>query len=390
MSQFQYSQIPTFVPNTNGNSRLYNRVKNRLNLGEQEQRRLIDAVSSTVIRDKLVPPTHQKFIAEPGKPLQIIYNGSNSADAYVVHRHALTQFAHKANLPLTYVSFLNVDGWKRELLAENLNRLYKNLDFPDRSGNPRFLHRIVGREVRGFLSRRFNRHLASEPLLKAFLSACHHVGAVPFDAIVSDVKFALKMYLPYIFEPVQGEYVCVGVEWSNSDFGAGRMQVAVTIWMPRGDRFSVLDHSISRVHIGSVIEESDIEVSDDTAKKEAEAQASAIRDSVVLQLSPDSIENLLGAIASAHEDAVPWHRLKGNLARFLGKKEIDSLHEVLKDEIIDLPPVPKIGGELHPTKWWASQALAWLANKQDDPERRFDLQHASGSFIDMKNKSVAE
>jgi len=154
--------------------------------------------------------------------------------------------------------------------------------------------------------------------------------------------------------------------------------------MPRGDRFTVLDHVISRVHIGSVIEESDIDMSEETSKKEAETQALAIRDSVVGQLSVESVERLLGAVKEAHEAQIPWHQLRGQLSRFLSKKDVESLQELLKEENFDLPEIPKIDGEKVPTKWWASSALSWLANRTDDPEKKLDLQHAAGSYLEVK------
>lgn len=380
-----FQQLPGYVPTSQENSRLYGRIKSRLQVGEQEQQKLIDQVSNMVIRDKLVPPEKMRFHPEERTPKLVIrYEGQ---DPCTIHRHALNQLAAKVNMPMTYVNHLaqeSPENWKAELLGQILTTSFHKTEFHERSGKPRFLHRIVGNELRGFLSRRFNRHIASAPLLRAFLESAREVEAFPFDATATDVKLALKCYLPYVFEPIQGEYVCLGVEWANSDFGAGRMQVALTMWMPRGDRFTVLDHTLSRVHIGSIIEDADIELSEDTASKEAEAQAGAVRDSVKTQLAVESVEKVLKAIELAHTEALPWHRIKGNLARFLGKKEVENLHEVLKQEILELPALPKVDGQTYATKWWASNALAWLANKEDDPEKKLELQHAAGSFIEVK------
>lgn len=379
-----FTQVSGYVA-PQDNARLYDRVKHRLNVGEREQMLLIDTVGKMVIRDKLVPPADLRVYpsyAEDGKML-ITYRGEDTCS---IHRHALGQLAAKVNVPMTYVNHLinSKEDWRRELLGNILTESFQKTDFSGRSGPPRFLHRIVNKELRGFLSRKFNRHLASAPLLRAFLAATRAVNAFPMDATATDVKLALKCYLPYVFEPVQGEYVCLGVEWTNSDFGAGRMQVALTMWMPSGNRFTVLDQALSRVHIGSVIEDSDIELSEETATKEAEVQALAVRDSVTTQLATESIEKILKAVELAHAEAVPWHRIKGNLARYLGKKEVEDLHEALKKEILDLPPVPKIDGEIHATKWWASNALSWLASKEQDPERQLELQHAAGSFLEVK------
>lgn len=396
MTQNIYNQVSTFVAPDSESARLYDRVKQRLHLGESEQQRLIDQVGRMVIRDKLVPPTGMQFtVPAGGKAVRICYNGSE--ETLKIHRHALNQLAAKVNVPMTYVNHLQgaslsatsdkareQDTWKSDLLAYILTTSFHQTEFTDRSGEPRFLHRIVDGELRGFLSRRFNRHLASAPLLRAFLNASAEMQAFPMQATTTDVKLALKCYLPYVFEPVKGEFVCLGCEWTNSDFGAGRMQVALTMWLPGRDRFTVLDQALSRVHIGSVIEDSDIELSEETATKEAETQALAVRDSVKTQLAVESVEKVLKAIEVAHIDAVPWHRIRGNLAKYIGKKDIDNLHEALKKEILDLPPVPKVDGEVHASKWWASNALSWLASKEQDPEKQLELQHAAGSFLEVK------
>jgi len=372
------------VPNDKENARLYARMKARLEVGEAEQEKLIARVAATVIRDKLVPPSATNFSTNLALGQLLIGYGKEDK-LFSIHKHAFTQLVQKVGVPVVYANQLRDGGdWKLDLLSTILNRTYHLTEFNDRGGAPKFLHRIVGTELRGFLSRRFNRHIASAPLLRSFIDTCSVAGAIPLDATASDIKVALKCMLPYIFEPVPGEYVGVGVEWSNSDFGAGRMQVALSLWMPRGDRFTVLDHVISRVHIGSVIEESDIDMSEETSKKEAETQALAIRDSVVGQLSVESVERLLGAVKEAHEAQIPWHQLRGQLSRFLSKKDVESLQELLKEENFDLPEIPKIDGEKVPTKWWASSALSWLANRTDDPEKKLDLQHAAGSYLEVK------
>lgn len=373
---------------------LYQRIDNRIKLGKSMGASMIQQVSSMVIRDKLVSPRAMTFVVDPlERRLSLRYG----AELHVtMHRHAITQLCGKVRFPLVYLSELNsMDDraerplWKLDQLAICLNGHYHEGFFPQ---DTRFLHRIVGDNLRGFLSRRFNRHLASAPLLNSFLHSCEEVGAVPFDTTVTDVKFAFKCMLPFIFEPVPGEFVCLGAEWSNSDFGAGKMQVSLTVWTPKQDRFGVLDNTLSKVHIGSVIDDADLEISDETAQKEAAAQASAIRDTVKSKLSEESVGRILGAIQASHEEQVPWHRLRGQLSRFLGKKEIQTLKESLEQEITDLPPVKSIGGEIQLSKWWAFEALGMLANRSSDPDRKLELQHAAGSFIDpfVSSKKYAE
>lgn len=361
---------------------LYKLIDERLSHGQAIRDTLVHKVANTVIRDRLVPPKKMIF-GDDNNGLCIIYDGE--IKSHRIHRHALNQLCQKVNFPITYLNTLTKDSerWKLDLLKHNLNELFWKTEFPDRSGTPRFLHRIVGSELRGFLSRRFNRQIASLPLLVSFVDACSRSGAVPIDAVATDVKSSLKCMLPVAFEPIPGEVVSFGVEWSNSDFGAGRLQVSFCLWTPRTNRFSVLDTSISRVHIGSVLEDSDIEMSEDTANKEAEAQCSAVQDAVKTMLDEEAINKVLGVIKRAHEEQIPWRQLRVHFQRLLNKQEYTLIESVFENDIIELPTVSfdATDGTRIPNKWWAAQALSWLASKQDDLERKLELEHASGNFL---------
>lgn len=368
---------------------LYDQIDERVKRGIKERDNLIERVATMVIRDKLVAPKVMDFttvLSKERNKLFVAYgSGHPQEEVVTIHKHALTQLCQKVNLPLSYANMLLKDAepWRVLLLSDNLNALFHKSEFSDRSGPPRFLHRIVGNELRGFLSRRFNRQIASLPLLVAFVDACNRVGAQPVDAIATDVKISLKCMLPFAFEPVPGEVISFGMEWTNSDFGAGKMKVSFCLWAPRSNRYTVLDTSISRVHIGSILEDSDIEMSEDTAHKEAEAQSSAVRDTVNALMQDEAVERVCGVIVRAAQESIPWQKLRSQFNRLLNKQEFVLLENVFENDIVDLPPVytNPLDGTKTPTRWWAVQALSWLASKQEDDERRLELQQAAGSFL---------
>lgn len=360
------------------------KAKSRFHLGETEKNQLVDKVSKTVIIDRLVAPTRtaMHFITMQD-PLKLLIEYPRETCS--IHQHALGQLAEKVKLPMTFANALNKSGhpWKLELLAHNLNELFYNSHFPGEK--PRFLHRIVGDELRGFLTRRFNRHLASLPMLRAFIEAYEKAGAKPVESTVTDVRVSLKAYLPHVFEPYNGQFICVGVEWSNSDFGAGKLSVSQTVWDPLRSTRIVLDEPVSRVHLGSIIEESDIEMSDETMAKEVDTQASAIHDAVSQQLGEEVIGRLLKAINVAHEEEIPLNRLRGMWRNVLGKDELKSLEELLANaEVEDLPPPGRnLAGELLPTKWWAAAALSHIADRCGDDDRKTDLQREAGKLLSV-------
>ncbi len=370
------------------------RLAARIQVGQNEQDLLITAVANLHIYDRLVPPTKMLIKTGGGKTdkPRLCYLASEETPGIGIHPHALGQMCGVTGLPKLYANrLMSGEQWERSLFDTNINELFHCGKYLDRSGKPaKFLHRIVGGELRGFLSRNFNRQLASMPLLNGFVSACAQVGAQPVEATTSAVRFALKCFLPYVFEPVDGEYVAVGVVWSNSDFGAGRLKVALTTMRIRSNTTAILGDVMSRVHIGSIIQDSDLELSDEAARKEVEAQIAVIRDAVNEQLGPAQVDRLLEAITTAHEEQIPWHRLKAELGRILQKNEMMDVKKLLEsgaDDIVDLPAVGRTdGGDPVATRWWASNVVSWMASKEQSLERQNELQQLAGDLLG-KNKA---
>lgn len=366
------------------------RLEVRFRIGGQEQDRLVRQVAALHIRDRLVPPRKTFFLFTSSGP-RVSYSLDDTL-GIPIHHHALWQMCSVAGMPRVFVQrLMRGEDWERELLRHNMTELFHQGSYLDRSKNPtKFLHRLVGenggQELRGFLSRNFNRHLASLPLLRGFVEACEEVGARPIEASSGSVRFSLKCFLPYVFEPIDGEFVAFGVTWSNSDFGAGRLKVSLALMRISGGTIAVLEDTMSRIHIGSVIQDSDLEVSEETAIKEVDTQVSAIRDAVRLQLSHDAVNKLLVALAKASEEHIPWHRLKSELNR-LQKSEIEDIRKMLEsgiDDIIDLPPPGRDeSGEPIATRWWASSTLGWLASREQDADKKADLQSLAGDILKL-------
>ena len=362
------------------------RMESRFLKGEAQERALIDSVANTVIIDRLVPPKTALFNVIDGA-MGVTYDGDCSV-VYSVHRHALNQVCAKVHLPMAYANFLLPGGKvKSSLLGFNLNMLFTEPEFEEKAGQPvRFLHRIVGHELRGFLSRRFNRHLASGPLLRAFVEQCRAEGARPIEASTSAVRNSLKCLLPMVFEVVPGEHICLGAEWGNSDFGAGKMSVSQTVWRVSSGTAAVLDDGLSKAHIGSIIEDSDVEMSDDTAKKEVLAQQGAIRDHVRQYFSKTTVERMLIALRAAHDEQIPWSKLRVRLRGILSENNLEWLKSALDtgDSIIDLPPVSHTsGGERVPNFYWAASAVSALAAKTEDPDKKIELQKEAGKLLTL-------
>jgi hypothetical protein len=371
------------------------RLSSLVTKGIAQQQYLVETVTKMVIVDRLVGPRSMRFFIrsednDPNKTgvMKILYErpGQIGGDDRFIHNHALGQLASVAGMPKVYVNtLLTGPYWRQELLCYNLDDLYHKGVFLDRKKEPaKFLHRMVGNELRGFLSRSYNRKLLTAPLLRAFVEACAQHSAGPVSAYATPVRTGLKCMVPYVFEPIDGEFVSFGVTFSNSDFGAGRTKVSGTVMRISSGTISVLADKFSRVHLSSIIEESDIEMSDETADKELQAHKSAIKDAVTAQVSDESIERMIRTIQVAHENQIPWYKLKDKLGKVLQKKDLDFVEQLLKsggDSIVDLPPAAKKDDDYIATGWWAANVLGWMANRESDEDKRADLQQLAGEVI---------
>ena len=378
--------FPT-AEDTNRVKRARERLESQVRTGSERQKRLVEMVSKMHIKDALVDPNTMDY--HYGKALSVKLSDGNW---YGIHPHALGQMAQIFEYPKLYLNKLQ-KGVAGIALSECRNKLVndmswhaKNSRLKDRRGNAAsYLVRSVDGEIRGYLSRSFKRHLASKPLMRAFLKSCEQAGLHPVDGHASPVRVNLQCSLPYVFEPYPGEFLAIGVSWSNSDFGGGRMKVSMSMKRINGEAAVVLNDAISEVHVGPVIEEADIEMSDETHKAELKAQSRAINDAVVGQLQPDKVKKMLAVVKAAHEEEIPWEKLRYELARHLQKKELQEVRELLDQNhegYEELPPITYDDeDDPIPSRWWASSVLGSFAEREGSAERKKELQELAGSIL---------
>jgi hypothetical protein len=372
------------------------RLAVRIDKTEEQQNEILTKLMQHTIVDKLVPTKNMSFCHSHEK-LLIGFMEKNE-ERYSIHRHALAQMADVSGLTRAYLWKLHDiqsperELWKRNLLSYNLNTLFSLGDFKSKNGkDKRYLVRVVGSEVRGFLSQSYNRKLMTAPLLRTFIETCRQNHAGPTDVSATDVRVRVKYMLPLVFEPIENEFVSFGVTFGNSDFGAGRLVISGSIIRIGTETTSVLSDDYSRTHLGRVIKDEDLAdtdwISNETADKEVEAFKGYIRDKVVSILGFENVEKTIKAIQLAHEKKVPWYKLKDKLKELLTKQESDFLEFLLSDVsstmTMNLPPVEKVNNAetSTPTAWWAANAVGMLAEKESDPDRRSDLQHMAGKLI---------
>lgn len=371
------------------------RLSSRVTKSEEEQNRVLTQMMEHVIVDKLVYPQALNFIWIDNQlqvrfhvPLSLPGKKQDNAERYRTHNHAIGQMADVSGLTRTFLRRLEAsdEEWMHDLLCYNFDELFGKGKFVDRKGErKRFLVRLVGNQIRGFLSQNFNRKLTTAPLLRAFIEECRALYAGPVSVTTTDVRVYVQYMLPYVFEPVDGEFVSFGVAFGNSDFGCGKLTVSGVILRSASNTTTVLSDKYSRTHLGSVIQDSDIEMSKDTADKELDTVRSAIRDAVQQLLGQAAIKRYMTAIQTAHEKQIPWYKLKNRLTGTLTKDEVKYLEFLLSGSspVTDLPPVETLedAESATPTAWWAANAVGSLAVNNKDPDRKAELEAIAGSLF---------
>jgi hypothetical protein len=283
-----------------------------------------------------------------------------------VHAHALGQACGKVNLPIRYARDLNgISDWGQELLAHNLNELY-------RRNEKRHLVRAVHGEARGILSDKYKR-LDSRPIVEAFAQEVAQYGAVPIEGYALDTKIALKALMPTVFEPVENEIMAIGMVLQNSDFGNGALSLRLFLLRLWCTNYAIANECLRKVHLGGRLPDN-IEFSQATIDLETAAVTSAMRDIVRSSLAEDKIENLMMGVRAAHEAKVSGTAVAKFLKEHFNKTEAQAITETFNGaEIEMLPP-----GQ---NRWRLSNAISWIAGETEDEGRRLEMQQVAGKVL---------
>jgi hypothetical protein len=295
-------------------------------------------------------------------------------DALLPTGYALGQIAERAGVPAPYLRELaapraeegeEAKAWRADLAAHILSKHYA-------AANGRALVRSVNSSLRGWLSDRYRR-LDSRPLVEALVKEAEGVGAIPWEGSSTETRVAIKVIIPEVIEPLPGEYMLVGAEWSNSDYGNGTngirsfaIRVACLNGMTR-------ENLLKQVHLGGRLSE-DVSMSDRTHRLDTAASVSALRDVVRGALGPGRVERITEQLRAAAERHVTAGALRARVEKTQPKAIAKSIVDAFESEdVINLPAGPNA--------WRASNAISWIARHTEDEERRLDLERLAGSLV---------
>lgn len=280
--------------------------------------------------------------------------------------YALGQVAARAGIPVTYLRELvaGKDLWQRDLAAHALNQHFGNTD-------DRVLVRSVRGQMRGMLSDKYRR-LDNRPLIDALAQEAKAVGAVPVDGVATETRVAIKLLMPEIIEPVPGEYMVYGGEWSNSDYGNGAhsfrafgLRVVCLNGMTR-------ENLLRQVHLGARLHDQ-VEFSRRTYQLDTQTSVSALRDIVRGSLGAAGRDRMTAAIQLAAQKPMNEKQVEASMRGFSKETTKKVVEEFKSLDVVNMP-----AGE---TTWRASNAMSWVARSLKDDEQRLDLERAAGSLV---------
>lgn len=372
------------------------RLQSYMNNGKMEGVALFKAIRDNVITPYRVYTKDMYFAPalKAGEPPRYDVLIDGNVSPFQLHRHALGQMASEVKIPITFVNTLmNGADWEWVELSDLLDERFKKLDFKQRGGGlPRFINLVVGDQVRGFVSRSFKRYLRSGPIFEAFVKSCANFGAMPVEALRSDLSFTLRCMLPHVFELERNKHIAIGISCSNSDFGAGVFKIGLTVMSLQTGAITYLYSIKEERHVGSAEKDggqSEV-LSDETIEKKIVATQSEVRDVVASGLHPDKVNELLENIRLSMSKEISWHKFVSYMQGKLTSEEIKELQELLKDskksqEIADIQY--DVDDQAIINLWWASNALATVAKKYEG-DKRDELQCAAGNVL-VSGKSWA-
>lgn len=338
---------------------------------------VLDQINQQLPTDRVVTAKSLKFSVE-GEELQVTFpDGDRTTEGF--HRHAISQAAARAEVPLSYIDKLMGKGeWGKQLVAENLNQNYANA-----SNKMRVLTRSVKGEVRGFLSDAYRR-LDSRPIVDQFIAAVHAFGGIPLDGFALETRIAIKAVLPLVFEPVPNEVLIFGVALENSDFGNGALSLRTFIERLACTNRMISNEDLRKIHLGARLGE-DLGLSEKTYLLDSQTMASAVNDIVTKSLSSESVNALLMNIKQANEQKIEPSKMQEFLKRHLSKEEAGQVIEAYNSPEIEMLPPGN-------TTYRMSNAISWIANQTKDEDRKLDLMHTAGMLLEprsLKGKRVA-
>lgn len=361
-----------YAPSSRGGA-VKTRLEGMIHVGRDVATSALQKLQENQPEDYIVPAKRMVFKELDGH----IRMTTKKGDGYGLHDHAIRQVTQRSNIPWKFAEGLmgmqdgEEDRWGARLLGHNLNEIYGRDD-------KNYLVRTVHEEVRGFLSDRFRR-LDSAPVVEAFVKQTMEYGAVPVQARCLDTKFFIKSVLPGVFEPVDGEFVALGITLHNSDYGDGALSMKTFILRLICANGMFGEDLFRKIHLGSRLSVDSLKFSQRTYELDTQTIVSATGDVVKAALEPEKVHAHLGLITAAAKDVIdPRARVEAmRRGSRITKLEAEKISGLFNSAEVERLPTGN-------TAWRLSNAISLFAQDDAvDPGRSLELENIAGEVAGL-------
>lgn len=359
---------------SNNTNAARNRLESMIAQGRASAVQALQQVQAEQPKDFLVGAPTLKFDWDDA---DCVYRmRATKPEGFKMHDHALRQAAQRAGIPWKFVDGLSHmrddDGgapWGADLVARNLTEIFGH------QKGTRYLTRTVKDQVRGILSDRYRR-LDTAPIVEAFVKEVQNYGAVPIQANCLDTKFYLRCVLPGVFEPIDKEFMALGIGLYNSDYGDGAFGLKLFFIRVLCANGMIGDDVFRKIHLGGRLDE-DIQFSAATYKADTETILSATKDVVKHALEPANVHARLDVIkAAAAKQINAAEKLEAlRKASKLTKEEMRGISESFNSAEVELMPPGN-------SAWRLSNAISLFAQGAD-PGRALELEALAGEVAEL-------
>jgi hypothetical protein len=283
-----------------------------------------------------------------------------------LHRFALGQLAEVATVPTKFIDSLASNDWGRQLIAHNLNEIFSH------RSSKRHLVRTINGEVRGFLSDQYRR-LDSRQIVEAFATGVQKLGALPYKGYVTDTKVAIQAIMPDVYEPIPGELVAFVCSLENSDFGNGALSFRAGLLRIWCDNLAVTEETMRQIHLGRRLDEN-LLYSQRTYELDSRTTVSALSDIIQSQMNREGIQKRMELVEASARQEVDPAKAQKMLREAVGIGKAQEVIDAFKSADIEMMPAGN-------STWRLSNAISWIAGKEEDAEKKLDLMKLAGTVL---------
>jgi hypothetical protein len=328
--------------------------------------------TGSLLDDYVAPTASLEFHNRDGFGVSLMIDADTPHPFYQLHPNAIRQIGERFGVPAGFLTTLiSGSDWQKNLSVRIMD------DHAHNTTRERVLLRTVNGQLRGFLSDRYRR-LNSMEIFVAFLTAARNYNNVLVDAHSGETKGFLEVINPEIVEfdtPQNGRnYAVFGARIRNSDFGDGALDVRTFMLNVKCLNGLVGETMLRELHLGGRIPEN-IQISDDTMKKETAAKAGLVRDIMASVYHPDNVRKMIGKIENASARIIDIPAEIERLPKLgLTVGESQSVGKLLMEND------PANGLDGSPTLWKLVNGMTAVA-RDARPERKRELEEIAGSML---------